>query len=64
MDGINVNALIFNNTDKVLVHEARYKSIAVHFQYQFPDKKTWLKKKNSIKNKNNAFVKNKANYYY
>ena len=29
MDGINVNALTFNNTDKVLVHEARYKSIAV-----------------------------------
>ena len=30
----------FNNADKVLIHEARYKSIAVHFPYKLPDKKT------------------------
>ena len=29
----------FNNKDKIRIHEARYQSIAVHFPYQFPDKK-------------------------
>ena len=28
-----------NNADKFLIHEARYKSIAVYFPYQFTDKK-------------------------
>ena len=30
----------FNNTDKVVIHEARYKTIAVHFPHQFTYKKT------------------------
>ena len=28
-----------NNMDNIRIHEGKYKSIAVHFPYQFPDKK-------------------------
>ena len=32
----HVKTLYSNTTDKFLIHEARYKSITVHFPYQFP----------------------------